>query len=144
MRQACVQHGHDTTTTAPRTCRPCCEPHPQVPGKTYKHHLRGLVLCASPPSMAWARATLPAVAMALYGCLLSQGLSRWQHGLLEVGEPLASGDVAVVLGHALDREGTPSYALQRRIDAGLQLLRKGSVGAVLFSGGHDGSGLRSW
>jgi vancomycin permeability regulator SanA len=64
--------------------------------------------------------------------------------LLEVGEPLASGDVAVVLGHTLDKADMPSEALERRIDAGLQLLRNTSVGAVLFSGGHDGSGLRSW
>jgi vancomycin permeability regulator SanA len=94
--------------------------------------------------MAWARATLPAVLLALYAWLLTQGLSRWQHALLEVGEPLASGDVAVVLGHTLDKADMPSEALERRIDAGLQLLRNTSVGAVLFSGGHDGSGLRSW
>jgi vancomycin permeability regulator SanA len=81
----------------------------------------------------------------VYGWLLStQGLSRWQHSLLQAGTPLAHGDVAVVLGHALDAAGMPSEALERRIQGGLQLLRNASVSLVLFSGGHDGSGLRNW
>jgi len=51
-------------------------------------------------------------------------------------------DVAVVLGHALDRNGRPSRVLAERVDRAVELLKRGVVKHVLFSGGHDGDGLR--
>eukprot|EP00976_Prorocentrum_cordatum_P076168 1182192-Prorocentrum_minimum.AAC.1 len=44
-------------------------------------------------------------------------------------------DVAVVLGHALDRNGRPSRVLAERVDHAVELLKRGVVKHVLFRSG---------
>ena len=128
-----------------------------------------------------------AACVAIYASLLACGLSRHQHALLSTGKPIptksgfaeqawplsrpSTYDVAVVLGHALDRNGRPSRVLAERVDRAVELLKRGVVKHILFrcdcrirmvrsglsqqtswcshpclvlgySGGHDGNGLR--
>jgi vancomycin permeability regulator SanA len=91
---------------------------------------------------------MAAVSVVLYASLVASGLSRLQHALLATGKPIPNKgaysaqqwpmqrsttyDVAVVLGHALDRNGRPSRVLAERIDRAVDLFNRGVVKHVLF------------
>lgn len=49
--------------------------------------------------------------------------------------PVDGYDVALVLGARLRDDGTPSPALVRRVEQGVELLKAGAVGHLLMSGG---------
>ncbi|KAK9816653.1 hypothetical protein WJX72_003312 [[Myrmecia] bisecta] len=49
----------------------------------------------------------------------------------------------VVLGYALQRDGTPTATLRQRVEVGTRLFEKGNISSLIFSGGHPGDGLRS-
>lgn len=53
--------------------------------------------------------------------------------------PVDGYDVAVVLGARLRADGTPPPALVRRVARGVELLRAGTVGHLLMSGGPTGA-----
>ena len=54
---------------------------------------------------------------------------------------LHSADVAVVLGNKVEPDGTPSPALQARLDHAVDLYRHGYFKVVLVSGGHGKEGF---
>jgi vancomycin permeability regulator SanA len=55
--------------------------------------------------------------------------------------PRLPADVAVVLGSKVQRDGTPSSGLQRRLERALDLYRKGAVKAIFVSGGRGSEGF---
>jgi vancomycin permeability regulator SanA len=57
------------------------------------------------------------------------------------GAPRLPADVAVVLGSKVQRDGTPSSGLQRRLERALDLYRKGAVRAIFVSGGRGSEGF---
>ncbi|KAK9909341.1 hypothetical protein WJX75_000747 [Coccomyxa subellipsoidea] len=78
--------------------------------------------------------------------MLNSSVIKWQQQLLSRGEFFPEGttaDVAIILGYALQRDGTPTPTLQQRVEAGVELFDKGLVDHLLFSGGHPGGGLRN-
>ena len=71
--------------------------------------------------------------------------SRWLARGTQRNETLEGGETAhfgVVLGYALEKDGTPTAALRDRVRLGVRLLEKGAVRRLVFSGGHPGGGLR--
>ena len=74
---------------------------------------------------------------------------RVERSCLEIGEDLTnkrldevpSLDVVVVLGYALERDGSPTAQLKDRVDAGVKLYVESSANTwLVFSGGHPGDG----
>jgi vancomycin permeability regulator SanA len=55
--------------------------------------------------------------------------------------PVLPADVAVVLGSKVQRDGTPSSGLQRRLERALDLYRKGAIKAIFVSGGRGSEGF---
>jgi vancomycin permeability regulator SanA len=55
--------------------------------------------------------------------------------------PILPADVAVVLGSKVQRNGTPSSGLQRRLERARDLYRKGVVTAIIVSGGRGPEGF---
>ena len=55
--------------------------------------------------------------------------------------PRLPADVAVVLGSKVQRDGSPSSGLQRRLERALDLYRKGAVKAIFVSGGRGTEGF---
>ncbi|GFR47289.1 hypothetical protein Agub_g8976 [Astrephomene gubernaculifera] len=87
-------------------------------------------------------AVLSAAAGALLAFALSPACLRWLHGLLASRSPPlpedAVADVAIVLGYALFRDGSPTQPLKGRVAAGVDLLLRGRARHLLFSGAHPG------
>ncbi|KAK9816652.1 hypothetical protein WJX72_003312 [[Myrmecia] bisecta] len=78
--------------------------------------------------------------------LVTQGVSRMQHSLLisrQALPPDVKVSTGVVLGYALQRDGTPTATLRQRVEVGTRLFEKGNISSLIFSGGHPGDGLRS-
>mmetsp|Transcript_72619 Transcript_72619/g.228775 ORF Transcript_72619/g.228775 Transcript_72619/m.228775 type:complete len:229 (+) Transcript_72619:94-780(+) len=83
----------------------------------------------------------------LYGFMAPRGLSDWQHSLLAAGEDIPrdyKADAIIVLGYALEANGTPTGQLRDRVDAGVDLVAAGVAANMIFSGGHPGSGVRTY
>ena len=98
----------------------------------------------APPGGSW-RAV--AIAMVAAAALVTPLATRMAEKWLAVGSPPASpgpekDTVAVVLGYALERDGTPSPELRDRVKQGVSLFVRGDARRVVFSGGHPGGGLR--
>ena len=98
----------------------------------------------APPLGSW-RAV--AIAMVAAAALVTPLATRMAEKWLAVGSPPASpgpekDTVAVVLGYALERDGTPSPELRDRVKQGVSLFVRGDARRVVFSGGHPGGGLR--
>ena len=55
--------------------------------------------------------------------------------------PKPPADVAVVLGSKVQKDGTPSSGLQRRLERARDLYRKGAIKAVFVSGGRGSEGF---
>jgi vancomycin permeability regulator SanA len=55
--------------------------------------------------------------------------------------PRLPADVAVVLGSKVQRDGSPSSGLQRRLERALELYRKGAIQAIFVSGGRGSEGF---
>eukprot|EP00884_Botryococcus_braunii_P004534 jgi/Botrbrau1/14081/Bobra.182_3s0028.1 len=92
--------------------------------------------------------TISAVVIAAVAVLLPQMLFRQKlEGLLSSPQGAylpddETGDVVVVLGYALTKEGLPTPTLWERVASGVRLFLQGRVGGMIFSGGHPGGGLR--
>jgi vancomycin permeability regulator SanA len=55
--------------------------------------------------------------------------------------PVLPADVAVVLGSKVQRDGSPSSGLQRRLERARDLYRKGAVKGIIVSGGRGSEGF---
>jgi vancomycin permeability regulator SanA len=55
--------------------------------------------------------------------------------------PRLPADMAVVLGSKVQKDGTPSSGLQRRLEKARDLYRKGAVKAIFVSGGRGSEGF---
>ena len=120
-----------------------------LPARTDQKRVReggsgtGPVIMA-PPVGSW-RAV--AIAMVAAAALVTPLATRMAEKWLAVGSPPASpgpekDTVAVVLGYALERDGTPIPELRDRVKQGVSLFVRGDARRVVFSGGHPGGGLR--
>lgn len=78
--------------------------------------------------MAAVGATFPLVAAA---ALVGDGLT----------DDIAPSDVAVVLGNTVQPDGTPSNRLAARLDRAVELWEKGTVDAIIVSGGTGKEGV---
>ncbi|KAG2450530.1 hypothetical protein HYH02_005031 [Chlamydomonas schloesseri] len=80
---------------------------------------------------------------ALIAVVLSPAFLRWLHQTLGSRGPVvlpedAVVDVAIVLGYALFRNGTPTEPLKGRVREGVELYLQGRARNLLFSGAHPG------
>ncbi|KAG2440925.1 hypothetical protein HXX76_003778 [Chlamydomonas incerta] len=80
---------------------------------------------------------------ALIAVVLSPAFLRWLHQTLGSRGPAvlpndAVVDVAIVLGYALFRNGTPTEPLKARVREGVELYLQGRARNLLFSGAHPG------
>jgi vancomycin permeability regulator SanA len=55
--------------------------------------------------------------------------------------PMLPADVAVVLGSKVQKDGTPSSGLERRLEKARDLYRAGAVKAIFVSGGRGSEGF---
>lgn len=81
-----------------------------------------------------------AAAAALGGCVLV-GTVTWRR-IQRAGRARAQGhaDMLVVLGAALDADGTPCQELAQRLDKAAGLFGQGAAGTILCCGGQDEDG----
>lgn len=70
------------------------------------------------------------VCLALVRTWVVRATSRWIHGVPDA--PTA--ELAIVLGAGVRADGTPSPVLAARVEAGVELLRRGAVQRLLMSG----------